>query len=186
MADDLAILQQMILTSATVPLSAHAMSGKPQIVLTEKTCAGSKVTIDGVPNDCIVIKVDGAFPEPTKLFANTRHECKRADFAIFAKVGEKTVVILVEMKGGGGDHVVPQLKGAACAVAYCKEVGSLFWNEPGFLDKAEFRYVAMRCIAIPKRQTGLDNSAPLHNRPDRPLPVRQNRVQFNQLARAKA
>lgn len=186
MADDLIILQQMILPSATIPVSTHAMSGNSQIVLTEPTCAGSRVTIDGVPNDCIVIKVDDAFPAPTKLFANTRHECKRADFAIFAKAGGKTVVILVEMKGGKGDHVVPQLKGAACAVVYCQEVGSLFWNEPDFLKQAEFRYVAMRCIAIPKRQTSLDRSAPLHNKPDDPLFVRQKQVQFNQLARAGA
>lgn len=186
MADDLTILQQMILTAANVPLSTHTMTGKPRIVLNETTCAGSTVIIDGVPNDCIVIKVDDAFPAPTALFANTKHERKRADFAVIAKVDDKTIIILVEMKGGSGDHIVPQLKGAACVMAYCQEVGKVFWNEPEFLKKAKFRYVAMRCISIPKRQTRLDMSAPLHDKPDRPLFVRQNQIQFKQIARAGA
>jgi hypothetical protein len=153
---DIAILKEMIKDTATVSLEER--KGKKQVILKEPD-ANYSVTIDGMPDDeqVIVIKAD-AFTSPKAVFIGSKGECKRADFVIIAD-GKKKVILCIEMKAGNGEsdkHITAQLKGAKCFVAYCREIGQLFWNKPNFLKDYEYRAVSIKNITLSKQKTRFD------------------------------
>lgn len=150
---DIAILKEMIKESARVPLKEH--KGKNQVILKEPD-ADYSVTIDGMPDEdqVIVIKADD-FPAPTNIFNGSNGECKRADFVIIAD-DKKKVILYIEMKAGNGKDTTQQLKGAKCVVAYCREIGQLFWNQPNFLKDYDDRAVSIKNIKLSKKKTRFD------------------------------
>ena len=155
---DIAILKEMIQESAKVPLVEDSY-GKKKVTLREPPPADYSVTIHGMPNDdqVIIIKAD-AFPAPKTVFIGSKGECKRADFVIIAD-GKKKVILCIEMKAGKGESetdIIAQLKGAKCFVAYCREIGQLFWNKPNFLKDYEYRFVSIKNIKINKTSTRFD------------------------------
>jgi hypothetical protein len=154
---DIAILKEMIKDTATVSLEER--KGKKQVILKEPD-ANYSVTIDGMPDDeqVIVIKAD-AFTSPKAVFIDSKGECKRADFVIIADTGTKKVILYIEMKAGKGEsekHIIAQLKGAKCFVAYCREIGQLFWNQPNFLKDYDDRAVSIKNIKLSKKKTRFD------------------------------
>ncbi len=129
---DLDILRQMIKDDAKISLSDNY--GKWKVELTEPQHSDSSVCICGLPDDAVVIKAD-AFKSPDMVFNGSKGECKRADFVIVAAAANKKVILCIEMKAtkGSEKEIIQQLKGAQCFVAYCQEVGKVFWNHETFL-----------------------------------------------------
>ncbi|HEY9852165.1 MAG TPA: hypothetical protein V6D28_22010 [Leptolyngbyaceae cyanobacterium] len=181
---DIAILKEMIKDSATVPLEDPYGNGRKQVKLTEPPPANYCVTIIGMPDDdeVIIIKAD-AFSSPNAVFKGNSGECKRADFVIIANTSQRKVILCIEMKAGKGGSeadIIQQLKGAQCFVAYCREIGQSFWNQPNFLKSYEYRFVSIRDISISKKPSRIDSG--IHDRPDRMLKISSpHNLQFNQL-----
>ena len=154
---DIAILKEMIQKSATVPLEEH--NDKKKVILKEPD-DDYAVTIYGMPDDeqVIVIKAD-AFPAPKAVFIGSKGECKRADFVIIADTGPKKVILYIEMKAGKGEalkDILAQLKGAKCFVAYCREIGQLFWKQQNFLEDYGDRFLSIKNIKLSKKKTRFD------------------------------
>lgn len=181
---DIAILREMIQTTATVSLEDY--HNKKKITLEEPPPASYSVTIHGMPNDdeVIVIKAD-TFSSPNSVFQGEHGECKRADFAIIADTENKKIIICIEMKAGQGGsekEIIQQLKGARCFVTYCREIGQSFWGQQNFLDGYEYRFVSIRNISISKRPTRSSIQTPKHDQPDQMLKITSPKgLQFNRL-----
>lgn len=181
---DIVILKEMIKNTATVPLENY--HSKNKVILKEPPPADYSVTIYGLPDDdqTIVIKAD-AFTAPKGIFADSKCECKRADFVIIADTDEEKVIICIEMKSGKGGlerEIIQQLKGAQCFVAYCREIGHSFWDHQNFLKDYVYRFISIRNISISKRPTRPSGGTITHDRPERMLKVTSPKgLQFNHL-----
>lgn len=179
--DDIEIFNQMVKDSAKVALENQ--NGKNQVRLAEPQNTSS-VTVSGLPDNAIVLKAD-AFKSPDSVFNGTRGECKRADFVVVAADGGKKVIICIEMKArqDSEKEIIQQLRGARCFVAYCREIGQWFWEQPNFLKGYPYRFVCINHISIAKRKTRIDRPTGVHDRPDRMLKISSpHRLEFNHLA----
>jgi hypothetical protein len=157
---------------------------RKQVILEEPQCPDSKVTINGLPNDSVVIKGD-AFKSPEKFFAGSHGECKRADFIIVADAPGKKIILCIEMKRTKGSHeeIVQQLKGCHCLGLYCREIGVRFWDQREFLKDYKFRFVSIGHTSVPKRKTRIVRQSGSHDRPDRMMKIDwPHRLEFNHLA----
>lgn len=180
---DINILHEMIKDAARVSFVDNY--GKKQVKLDEPQFPGHSVTIHGMPNNAVVIKAD-TFTSPGSVFKCSHGECKRADFVIIADGGDKKkVIICIEMKATKGTEkeIVQQLKGAQCFVAYCREIGKLFWNQSNFLNDFVYRFVSIGNISISKKRSRIDPSKDIHDRPDKMMRISSpHRLEFNHLA----
>jgi hypothetical protein len=159
---DIAILREMINETAVIsleddPQGYNKKNPKKQVTLTEPGPPSYSVTIRNMPDNAIIIKAD-AFPALTTVFANSRGECKRADFVIVADTDEKKVIVCIEMKAQATTSttkkIIQQLKGAQCFVAYCQAIGKVFWGQKNFLDSYVYRFICFSdIISMPKRST---------------------------------
>ncbi len=182
---DIAILKEMIKNTATVPLQEDPY-GKKQVRLEEPDLPNCFVTIYGMPNDdqVIVIKAD-TFKSPNTVFTGSKGECKRADFVIIANTDTKKVIICIEMKAksttSSEKEIIQQLKGAQCFVAYCQEIGKIFWEQKIFLDDYIYRFVTIRNINIDMRPTR-EQKTMTHDKPERMLKISSPKyLEFNHL-----
>jgi hypothetical protein len=176
---DTEILSELILESALIPLEIEY--GKPVVKLQETGIKDSVCYIYNMPPDAIVIKADD-FTAPMSFFKGSKGERKRADFIIISE--EKKVVLYIELKAGEKDtgHIVKQLKGAFCVVSYCKEIGSMFWDESTFLEGYAHRFVGMIHLSVSKKTTRRQSAA-LHDSPGTFLKISSpHHIQFNELA----
>jgi hypothetical protein len=179
---DIGIFHEMIKDSAKVSLSDNY--GKKKVTLIESQNSKSSVTIYGLPDNVIVIKAD-TFKSPDTIFAGSQGECKRADFVIIADAFDKKVILCIEMKATKKLEweVVQQLKGAKCFVAYCREIGRMFWKQRDFLKNYEYRFVSITHTRIAKGKTRITRQSGVHDRPDRMLKIKSPyHLQFNHLA----
>ncbi len=182
---DIAILKEMLNDDVKVPLEER--HHKKQVTLAEPAPANYSVTLYGMPNEdeVIIIKAD-AFTSPNTVFKGEHGECKRADFVIIADTEKIKVILCIEMKAGKGGtqaNIINQLKGALCFVAYCREIGQQFWNQPDFLSNYEYRFVSIRDISIPKKPTrNKSKQQGIHNFPEQMLKITSpNYLHFNHL-----
>ncbi len=185
---DIAILKEMIKPTATVPLEIRHHKN---VAILKEPEADYAVTIFGMPDDdqTIIIKADD-FEAPKKIFANSKHECKRADFVIIADTNRGKFIVCIEMKAGNGrsQEIKLQLKGASCFVAYCREIGQAFWDNSSFLDLKDYKYrfVSIRNASIPKKPTRHSGKDDIHDHPDKMLKITSaNHIQFNELTGKK-
>lgn len=172
---DIVILKEMIMGTATVPLEESPYNDqRKQVTLTEPGPPAYSVTIFGMPNNAIVIKVD-AFPAPEKVFNCSKGECKRADFVIVADSGENQVILCIEMKAKATTSlesgIIQQLKGAQCLVAYCQAIGKVFWDQENFLNSYDYRFINIRNILVAKKMTLHHPHTGIHDRPERMLKI---------------
>jgi len=182
---DIDILHKMIKDSAKV--SVYEKNGKNQVKLTEPQHPNSSVTIYGLPANVIVIKVD-AFKSPDTVFEGSRGECKRADFVVVAETDHKEIILYIEMKARKGqpEEIKKQLEGAQCFVAYCREIGRVFWEQRDFLNSCVCRFVSIGHTSISKRKTRFTKNFDLHDRPDKMLKIDwPHHIQFNRLVGSK-
>jgi len=183
---DIALLKEMIKETARVPLEEH--NGKNQVTLIEPPPANYSVTIHGMPyeDEVIIIKVD-TFSSPRAVFNGKCGECSRADFVIIADTDNKKVskvILFIEMKGGKAENkkIIQQLKGAQCFVAYCREIGQLFWEQKNFLKDYKYRFISLKKISIAKKTTWIGSKVGIHNSPERMLKITSpHHLQFNRL-----
>lgn len=176
---DMETLTEMLLDSALIPVENEY--GKQIIKLEEAGIKGSITCIRNIPADAIVIKADD-FPTPNKFFQGDKGECKRADFIIISE--EKKVILYIELKAGKKDasHIIKQLKGGACVITYCKEIGKHFWNQETFLNGYAHRFIGMVNLSISKKPSR-HKSAPLHDSPESFLKISSpHHLQFRELA----
>jgi hypothetical protein len=181
---DIDILHQMIKDEATLALEER--NNKKQVTLTEPQFTDVSVTIFGMPDKAIAIKAD-AFKSPNSVFNGSRGECKRADFVIVADTEGKKVIICIEMKAtrDSEKEIIQQLEGAQCFVAYCQEIGKVFWKQDDFLKGYSYRFISINHISMPKRKTRAIRQSGIHDRPERMLKISSpHHLQFNQLAGA--
>lgn len=180
--DDFDILRALFRADALASVEGN------RIILEEHNNQNNQLytlNITGIPCDTLAFKAD-MFPDPGQVFENTRHECKRADYVIFARYEETDDVwiVYVEMKRGRGvtQDVELQLRGAKCLVAYCRAVGHEFWRERRFLQHYKERFVRVYDIGIAKRPTRPSRSGD-HDDPTRMLsiPAAKGLLQFNKL-----
>ncbi|MBF0179069.1 MAG: hypothetical protein HQM03_03465 [Magnetococcales bacterium] len=122
-----------------------------------------EITINNTPSDAIAIKTD-SFPAPDKYFQNTKGECKRADFIIISET--KKIILYIELKGNKeeNNHIIKQLKGALCVVAYCKEIGRQFWDKQDFLDEYKNSFIGITELSINKKTSTAKRNG-LHDSP---------------------
>jgi hypothetical protein len=169
--DDLDILRSLMKESATLPLVEHY--GKHKVELIEPV-ENYTVTISNVPADSVVIKGD-AFPAPDHIFQGSRGECRRADYVIIANSGTKKVILCMELKKTtkSEKHIIEQLAGAKCFVAYCQEIGKTFWKQYNFLDDYDYRFISIGHISVAKRKTRItrNRNASVHDAPERVMRI---------------
>jgi hypothetical protein len=190
---DISILKDMIKDIATVPLKDRIEGTKEKysVSLEEPQCNYS-VVIDEMPkpDEVIIIKAD-TFSASREVFKGSKGECKRADFVIIANTNLERVILCIEMKKANAlnKSIIQQLKGVQCFVAYCREVGQSFWNQPSFLNQYEYRFISIKHISIPKTTTRPSRNASIqnlpvqiHDRPERMLKISSpHRLKFNHL-----
>lgn len=160
-----------------------ASVGQNYVTLVERNNHGYTLRITGIPHDTIAFKTD-EFPPPKRVFKNSRHECKRADYVMIARKGRRHWIVYIEMKRTKGvkSEIVCQLRGAKCVVAYCRAIIQEFWDDHQFLQGYAERFVSIGNIGINKQPTR-EPPAPIHNNPDdmRKLPAPRGVVQFRRL-----
>lgn len=172
---DLAILHELIRREARVSLTTTSY-GKRTAALKESAPQGDvqySVEIKGIPNDAIVIKTD-MFPAPDSIFTCQKGECKRADYVIVAYSDKGNFILHIEMKKGRGKlrDIVDQLKGSACFLSYCRDIGRRFWQQPDFLGSGyKHRFVTIREIRTDRRPTVEKPQSGLHDSPENPLKI---------------
>lgn len=187
---DIAILKEMIKENITVSLveQQEGTHFNYSVILTE-TQENYCVTIHGMPkpNEVIVINAD-KFEALRKVFNGSKGECKRADFVIIAHTDTEKIIVFIEMKKkkDSKETIIQQLKGAKCFVAYCQEIGKVFWNQHNFLDTYQYRFVGIGHIPVFKtstrhqgKQKALNKT---HDCPERMLKISgKNNIHFNSL-----
>lgn len=177
--DDLDILRQMIKPSAQA--EQDEKYGKKAVCLYEPQAPKSMATIHNLPRDAVVIKVD-LFRSPDDIFNGRNGECKRADFVIISQ--ERQCVVYVELKQTKEQwvEIVRQLKGAACFVKYCEEIGKNFWSKGDFLQGYRHRFVSIGHTSIAKKKTRITRMDSRHDTPERAMKIDwPHRVEFNLL-----
>jgi len=195
---DIAILKEMIREDFTVSLTErkYGTHFNYSVTLTE-TQDNYSVTIYGMPkpNEVIIINAD-KFEALRKVFNGKKGESKRADFIIIADTDTEKIILCLELKKKKDSKktIIQQLKGAKCFVAYCQEIGKVFWNQQKFLDTYQYRFVGIGYIPIsktktrsePRNKTPISRSTNTHDCPERMLKIsRQNCIQFNFLIQDK-
>ena len=182
---DLNILDEMIQEKAKVSLTGDY--DKKQVILKETHGANYSVKILKVPENTIVINAD-IFDSPKSIFTSIKGQCKRADFVIISDEDDQKFIIIIEMKAGKAieKEVIQQLKGAECFIAYCREIGRLFWQEKNFLREYNYRFVSLKNINIPKRSTRDKRYQSLHDCPENMLKIYSPKtLQFKKLTNGK-
>ncbi len=180
-SNDITILDQIIKDNAKVPLIDNY--GKKQVNLTETHGTDYSVTIRGIPDDTLIIKID-LFEAPKSLFQGIKGECKRCDYVIISDSPIKKMIVLIEMKAGKAleKEVIQQLKGGKCLVKYCQQIGQEFWREIDFLNNYDYRFISLKNISISKKSTRNKKQAQLHDSPENMLKIYSPKgLQFNQL-----
>lgn len=157
--NDLAILRDLFQKDVLATVEGH------EIRLEERDNTRYTLTITRTPRDIIAFKTD-MFPDLKRVFKNSRHECRRADYVIVAHSDYRRWIVYVEMKIGkrNSSDIKLQLRGAECLVAYCRAIGQQFWGERGFLEGYTSRFVSVDFASRrhSKRERGIVNDAPEH------------------------
>lgn len=181
---DIEIFSAMIKPRATI--STTTERERRIVKLKEPSSANSEVTIRGLPDEVLIIKSD-AWPSPDTVFAGTKGECKRADFAIVASVQGAAALIFIEMKSahtGSRKDIVDQLAGAKCFIDYCQSIGRQFWGNREFLANTVCRFVCfVHTGSIRKSRTRITRGSGKHDEPERFLKIEwPSHIEFNKLA----
>lgn len=131
---------------------------KPYVDLVEPDEKRSRVRIEDLPSDAIVIKVDN-FPALNNVFKGNHGECARCDFLIFSE--SDNCIIFIEMKNSTEKehHLIKQLKGGLRFLKYLQLILDLHKSTPNFALNYKLRFVSF-----------LHTDTTLNKRPTRELP----------------
>ena len=177
---DMTILNRMIKDTAKIPLEDNY--SRKKVVLIEHGTMGSSLEIHNLPDDAMVIDIDGSFSNE-KLFSGDARECKRGDYLIISE--QERIALFIEMKKGNpvtGD-IIKQLKGSQCVFEYCQSIACKFFDEASFLADYKLRFVMFKNVNLDKRKTKIDRDAEIHNTPETLMKVSWAKsIQFNRIA----
>jgi len=179
---DIVMLNQMINNNARIVLTNKYK--KAYVELIEPNQPESKVQIQGLPQDAVVIKIDDAFQNDS-FFSCKNGECKRADYVIVAETYTKKVILFIEIKKTTKSkaHIIKQLKGAACAMNYCSEIAKVFYGRDKFLSDYEKRFITFGHTGIRKRKTRIQRNKSTHDSPEKMMIIDwPANIQFAHLA----
>ena len=168
MMNDMQILTQLIKNSAVLEKTENY--NKYSITLREKKTEDSAVTINNLPGDALVLKVDTVHAH-NEIFQCTKGECRRADYVIISE--EQKSIIYIELKRTKGEwkQIVQQLQGAQCFVQYMQNLGKAFWREKNFLDHYKSRFVSIGHTNIAKRPTRIEKKSKTHDSPEKAIKI---------------
>ena len=172
---DMDILNEMFQPEVRVQKEQDAHSKKWNVILREPNMQDSKMTVNNIPSDAVIVKAESFFAvivENNSLtkrpfFVGDRGECKRADFIMISE--KEKVAIFIEMKRdkAGGVGVIKQLAGAACLFAYCQKIGELFWEKQDFLKGYTHLYIGVGHTSISKKPVEIKPKKDIHGIPRR-------------------
>ncbi|MCG6553098.1 MAG: hypothetical protein L7F77_12300 [Candidatus Magnetominusculus sp. LBB02] len=93
------------------------------------------VTLLGIPDDTIVIKLDEYIGE-VNLFKHNRGLLRRCDYVIFSKTKDKDIIVFIELKSfkPKNEEIIQKFKSSLCIVDYCKAILKHFYNDTNPLD----------------------------------------------------
>lgn len=170
MTSDIDILSEM-LQDKIFSRSVKSDTGKPIITLTEtENNEQYSVTLVDAPEDSLVIKAD-KFSSQNRFFKNVKSKevNKRADYIIISAKPDP-VILFVELKlRSKSAEIKQQLKGAACVLAFCREVGKQFWEKEDFLDQYDHRYIGITEGNVESQPIGIGST--IHSSPESFLSV---------------
>lgn len=148
---DKEILSELIREDAIISLQSH-YERKWMVELEEPSVQDSKVKINNIPDDTIVIRLNVS-PALSAMFRSRKGECKCADFIIISP--EKKCILYIEMKRTKDkwNSIVKQLTGAMCFVEYCRVIGREFWGERNFLTGYKKRFISISHTSMSKSPT---------------------------------
>lgn len=154
------------------------------IELLEPKCPDSKLTVKNLPTGSMVIKLD-SFAAPDSFFAGSKHECRRADYALISELAGRVRIIILEIKRKSGDNssITDQLAGGRCVMEYCKAIGRAFWAEQSFLSDFDCRFVAALRTGSVRKRTSKPKERP--DKPDSPekfYKVFGSSIEYNEIA----
>lgn len=178
---DIDVLKDMFKDSAIVKLDDSYK--KKKVKLTEPQCPQSELTINGIPEDSIVIKSD-ALKLTETIFKGTKGEGKRGDYIIISETNKQKVIIYIELKNttDSEKEIIQQLKGSYCFSHYIQKIGNEFWEEKEFLSRYNHRYVSFTHTNIAKKTTRIDSIKGCNDKPNRMYKFSGAKtIQFNQL-----
>ena len=167
---DLQILQELIHPDAQILPTDHR---RPQLILQETEAAKpySVIVRYSDKTEAIAVKAD-RFPVTKPFFANSRKECRRSDYLIFANTPQGNYIICLELKAGSANNtdIITQLKGSQCLAAYCCRIGQVFWNQADFLRDYQYRFVSLKKLTLSKSTSRPSSQSPArHDCPQTPL-----------------
>jgi hypothetical protein len=178
---DSEILSEMIKPQAIITITLDNYGSK-EAILADTNQSNYSVTIKRIPDDAIIIKSD-LFPSPHPIFNDSKCECKRADFVIISETNKVIIYIEITIATKMEHEYVNQLKGAKCFIAYCAEIGRVFWDEPSFLKEYKHRYVFFDHLSISKQPSRAKKDNCVHDSPTNALKISsQQRIEFNHIA----
>ena len=181
MMSDTQILGEMMHAEAT-----HEYRGS-SAKLSEPQAKDHSVVIEGIPGDAVIIKAD-QFPPPRRFLKGSKDERRRADYVIISESEKKIVYIELKMSLPYGERresiVTNQLRGARCVVAYCQEMGRMFWGKGKFLSGYKDCYVCLTHMNLAKSRTRIDQNDRNypHRTPEKAQYVFLDKVPYNRLA----
>lgn len=115
--------------------------GNLNVVLDEPDEKRSRVTIDGLPQDAIIIKVDN-FPALNNVFNGVSGECSRCDYLIFSE--SDRCIIFIEIKNSTDKEyqLVKQLRGGLRFLKYLQLILDFHKGISDFASDYKIRYVS--------------------------------------------
>lgn len=168
--NDFYILHQLLKEHAMIPLNQEKKNFS--VELREPQANHKPVTITGIPENTVVIKVD-KFPEPSAIYQGKKGECKRADFLIISEKNDNIYLIYIELKKvkGSKKEIIQQFKGAQCFLAHMREVGKLFWDNKDFLKNYEQRFISINHIGKNKNPSRIERNPGNHDTPEKMMKI---------------
>ncbi len=152
-----------------------------KVVLQEPQAPDSRIEIHNIPDDAIIIDLDGSFANDS-LFKGNQGECKRADYLIFSEQRQRIIFIEMKKSASSRKDIIKQLKGSLCVFEYLQVIAREFFHESDFLANYEQCFISITHTGTQTRKTEIEKTTAIHNRPELMLNLSWARtIQFNLL-----
>jgi hypothetical protein len=113
-----------------------------------------EVDVYDLSDDAVVIKIDQK-DKTDSIFKGNRGEKKRCDYAIFTLIGDKGIILFIEIKSGTikKSKIEDQFKGGLCVLAYIEETLNQFFDRSNYFQDCERFFVVFYRKNIDKKPT---------------------------------
>ena len=124
-----------------------------------------KVDIHGVPEDSILMKLDG-YDQPASLFKDDKGQRQRCDYVLFTMVNGRGFALFIELKSAKvkKTEIIRQFQGAECVIDYCHAALKRFHNHDQLLNTFSKRFIVFYKPRVAKQRSrpklSADNTSP--------------------------